>query len=321
MTVPPICKAMLAISIPILLFGGNAKANSHLPEDFHLLNDDRYRQSEMTAADFIDPIVPTPAPSYRNRSVDVPASTFTLSPSLRAGLSHAARYLQRQNPNHTVARQGLNIPNRTLSQTLNQLLNWHGQLQPEALQQQFDLVPLTNKQSQHSKFTGYYTPIIKASAKPDARFRYPVYRSPMSAQLRHLSRSQINNGALKNKGLEVAWTNDPIGLFYMQVQGSGILEYPNGHKVSLQFDGSNKKRFSSLSKYMTQQGLLRGNPGRERIQKWLYANPQHLQHALNSNPRYVYFKPATSGVRTASGMPIIPVTPLPWILTTFRSVR
>lgn len=299
MKLPPLGKVILVITAP-LLFSGTLHASSNFFDDLQTLGNDRYVQSNLNASDFIDSITP---PSQR---VSIPTDTFTMSPSLRDGLSHAARYLQSQNPNLSVAKRGVNISNRTLSQTLRVLLEWNGDLAPESLHQEFDLLPLSNKQNQNSKFTGYYTPIIKAQAQPDSQYRYPIYRSPMGKQLRHMSRSQISNGALKNKGLEVAWTNDPIGLFYMQIQGSGVLEYSNGQRTSLTFDGSNEKPFRSLSHYMKRQGLMNGSMGRERMQKWLYSHPDHLDNAMNSNPRYVYFKPATKGAQTASGMPIIP---------------
>lgn len=303
MTFPPKGKALLALVTPLLLFGESIHANTDFLDDLQLLGNDRYIRSNMSASDFMEP---APAPVSPRHSVNVPSSTFKISASLRSGLSNAAQYLQSQNPNLTVAKRGVNVSNRTLSQTLYALLRWDGNLGLHSLQQQFDLLPLANNQTQSSKFTGYYTPMIQASASPDAQYQYPIYRSPMSAQLRRLTRGQISQGALRNKGLEVAWTNDPIGLFYMQIQGSGILQYANGKKVSLHFDGSNEKRFRSLSHFMKNHGLMNGSMGRERIQKWLYANPGYLDQAMNSNPRYVYFKPASNDVLTASGMPIIP---------------
>ena len=303
MTLPPLGKTLLAVTVPLLL-SGTVHANTSFIDDLQLLGNDRYVQTGLSAADFMDIAPAQPQPP--RQSVSIPANTFSMTPSLRTGLSHAARYLKAQNPNLAVAKRGVNVSNRTLSHTLNALLNWGGDIAPQALQQQFDLVPLLNGQSKANKFTGYYTPIIKASAKPDARYRYPIYKSPMNGKLRQMTRSQISNGALRNKGLEVAWTNDPIGLFYMQVQGSGVLEYNNGKRVSLSFDGSNKKPFRSLSHFMKHQGLMKGSMGRERIQKWLYSHPGYLKKAMNSNPRYVFFRPAKKGVHTASGMPITP---------------
>ncbi|RUM77083.1 MAG: murein transglycosylase A, partial [Sulfurovum sp.] len=112
-------------------------------------------------------------------------------------------------------------------------------------------------------------------------------------------------GALKNKGLEIAWTNDPVGLFYVHIQGSGVLQLPNGEKKSLKFDGSNEKPFRSIAKYMQNQGLLRGNPSRDVIQKWLEQHPSSMRSVFNTNPRYIYFTLDDGKVKTASGVPVI----------------
>jgi len=229
----------------------------------------------------------------------------SITRDLHSGLHQAIRYLKDKNPNTVVAKKGLNLPNRTLSSTLQSLLRWDGAIAPEALQYEFNLVPLATNGSPVTKFTGYYTPIIGASHHKSDEYRYPIYRSPMSGKLRLLGRQAISNGALANKGFEIAWTNDPVGYFYMQIQGSGILEYQNGHRVSLTFDGSNEKRFGKISQYMASKGYLNGNLGREAIQNWLYANPNQLHNVLNQNPRFIYFKKTHNELRTASGLPLV----------------
>jgi membrane-bound lytic murein transglycosylase A len=83
------------------------------------------------------------------------------------------------------------------------------------------------------------------------------------------------------------------------------LEYQNGHRVSLTFDGSNEKSFGKISQYMAKKGYLKGNLGREAIQNWLYANPHQLNRVLNQNPRFIYFKKTSKDLRTASGLSLI----------------
>jgi len=150
----------------------------------------------------------------------------------------------------------------------------------------------------------YNTPIISAKLHKDYKYRYPIYRSPIATSHR-LSRAQISAGALANKGLEIAWTNDPVGLFYVHIQGSGVLQLPNGEKKSLKFDGSNEKPFRSIAKYMQSRGLLRGNPSRNVIKKWLDQHPNSMQSIFNTNPRYIYFTLDEGSVKTASGIPAI----------------
>ena len=294
----PLPKVILTITTSLLL-SGLAHAFTPVFPDTQFASNDRYNRSTFDESDFLW------VPNARKPSYQPTREKRAISGDLKNSLLQVANYLRGQNPNRLVARRGANLPIHTLSSTLNTLLRWDGKLDPQELQHQFDLVPLATSEKQSTKFTGYYTPMVEASTQPVGDFIYPIYRSPMAGNLRRLSRSQISQGALKNKELEVAWTNDPIGLFYMQVQGSGILEYRTGLRMTLSFDGSNEKPFKSLAKYMQKMGYLQGNLGREAIQNWFDANPDYLQDAMNSNPRYVYFKPSKKDLITASGLPIV----------------
>jgi membrane-bound lytic murein transglycosylase A len=223
---------------------------------------------------------------------------------IRLGLKSAIAYLQRNNLNKIVAPRGVNVTNQELADTANTLLNWHDKFTPEAMQEHFYLQSLYRGKLNKSKFTGYYTPIISAQLHADSEYRYPIYRSP-SFEKKYLSRAEITAGALANKGLEIAWTNDPIGLFYVHIQGSGILKLPNGEKISLKFDGSNEKRFKSIATYMKNKGLIASNPSRDAVKKWLDNHPEEMDDILNINPRFIYFTLNKKNTVTASGSPII----------------
>ncbi len=298
MRLHPLPKVVLAITSSLLI-SGFANAFTPVFPDTQFASNDRYNRSTFDESDFLW------VPNTRKPNYETAERNRAITGDLKNSLFQMAKYLRTQNPNRVVARRGANLSNHMLSSTLNALLRWDGQLSPQGLQNQFDLLPLGNSTQQNTKFTGYYTPTVKASARPVGDYIYPIYRSPMAGSLRLLSRKMISEGALNNKGLEVAWTNDPIGLFYMQVQGSGVLEYRTGLRMTLSFDGSNEKPFRSLAKYMQKMGYLQGDLGREAIQNWFSANPGYLQEAMNSNPRYVFFKPSKKDLITASGLPIV----------------
>jgi len=223
---------------------------------------------------------------------------------VRQGLQNAIDYLVRNNLNRTVAPRSVNVSNRQLADTANALMNWQGAYTPEAMKDNFYLMELSHGNRAKSKFTGYYTPTVSAKLFSDSEYRYPIYRSPMSSQ-RLLSRKQIAAGALANKGFEIAWTNDPVGLFYLHIQGSGVLQFPNGKRKSLKFDGSNEKPFRSIAHYMQQRRLISGNPSRSKIKQWLDGHPDAIEHILNINPRFIYFTMHEGEVKTASGMPVV----------------
>ena len=70
-------------------------------------------------------------------------------------------------------------------------------------------------------FTGYYEPELDGSPVRTPRFAYPIYRRP--PELRdgqtYLTRAQIEGGALRGRGLELAWLDDPVEVYFLQVQG------------------------------------------------------------------------------------------------------
>ena len=229
---------------------------------------------------------------------------FVQPKKVRLGLQHTINYLQKYRTASSITVNGVNLSRRQLTQTAKSLLNWKTEFTPLSMEDSFYLIDLPRGNTSKSKFTGYYTPIISAQLHASNEYRYPIYSSPKSNK-RHFSRAKISSGALSNQGLEIAWTNDPLGLFYTQIQGSGILVLPSGERKSLKFDGSNNKPFRSVARYMKNQGLLGNNPSRTAIKKWLDANPDQMNKTLNKNPRYIYFTLNNDVIKTASGVPIV----------------
>ena len=227
---------------------------------------------------------------------------------VRQGLQYTIDYLERNNLNKHVATRAQQISkltNQDLADTVDALLNWNNALTPQAMKNDFYLIDLVRGKSGKSKFTGYYTPIVKAKLHADVEYRYPIYKKP-KWNLRKSSRADITAGALAGKGYEVAWTNDPVGLFYVHIQGSGILEFPNGKRKSLKFDGQNDRRFESIAKHMKSRGLIGANPSRENIQDWFEQNPEQMDDVMSLNPRYIYFTLTDGLTRTSSTSPVIP---------------
>src|SRR5476649_782389 len=59
---------------------------------------------------------------------------------------------------------------------------------------------------------------------------------------------EIEQGALKGKGLEIAWVQDPVALFEVQVQGSGRIHLAEGGTLSIGFDGSNNRAYTAIDR-------------------------------------------------------------------------
>lgn len=137
--------------------------------------------------------------------------------------------------------------------------------------------------------TAYYEPELAARTRPDARFRFPLYAPPPGGAP---SRAAIDSGALAGRGLEIAWTDDPLGLFLLHVQGSGRLRFADGSVRPALFAGTNGQPYVALARVLIDEGYLTRDdatvPGIRRVMATL---PAERQRALmQQNPRYVFFK-------------------------------
>jgi len=168
-----------------------------------------------------------------------------------------------------------------------------------------------------AEMTGYYTPVIEASLTKKGPYKYPVYRlppdlrkarpgqtHPWSEQLRKAYR--VENGkilpyhsrrdidvkkVLSGRGLEVAWLKDPVDLFYMHVQGGGVLRLPDGRLRTAVFSGSNGLSFKGLGSIMLHTGTLKKSQlSREKIKAWLLSHPEQMWELMAKNESYIFFK-------------------------------
>ncbi|MDD2776394.1 MAG: MltA domain-containing protein [Gallionella sp.] len=167
--------------------------------------------------------------------------------------------------------------------------------------------------------TGYYEPKLKGSHTRTARFRYPLYAIPealLDSQAPiptanhqpYYSRAQINAGIANLAGQELFWVEDEVELFFLQIQGSGRIELPNGQFVRVGYAGDNGHPYRSIGKKLVEMGELSlDQASMWDIQDWGLQNPERFAKLLNSNPRYTFFRelPATASAPIgALGIPL-----------------
>lgn len=142
-------------------------------------------------------------------------------------------------------------------------------------------------------FTGYFEPELRGSRNRTAQFRYPVYKKPrdlVSGQS-YLSRREISNGALANRGLEIAWVADPVELFFLHVQGSGRIRLDTGQTIRIGYAGKNGHTYRSIGKELVRRGVYNEHQvSAQVIKNWVRRNPVDGQELLNFNASYVFFK-------------------------------
>ncbi len=210
--------------------------------------------------------------------------------------------------------------------------------------------------------TGYYEPMLRGSRSPTPRYRYPLYGPPddmlvvdlgaiypelKSLRLRgrlqgnkvvpYWSRAEIEAGAAPVRGKELLWVDDPVELFFLQVQGSGRIRLETGDTVRIGYADQNGHPYRSIGKWLVEKGeITLDKASMQGIKEWGRRNPDRLPELLNANPSYVFFRelPSSgSGPLGALGVPLtsersiavdprgIPLGAPVWLSTTRPNAR
>jgi membrane-bound lytic murein transglycosylase A len=143
-------------------------------------------------------------------------------------------------------------------------------------------------------FTGYFEPELTGSLAPSARYRFPIYRMPPEARESSvwLSRAEIETSDLmKGRGLEIAWVDDPVELFFLQIQGSGRVKLPNGRSIRVGYAGANGHTYRSVGAELVRRGTFESHQvSAEVIKNWVRRNAEEGLELLRHNPSFVFFR-------------------------------
>lgn len=164
--------------------------------------------------------------------------------------------------------------------------------------------------------TGYYEPLLQGSRTPTERFKVPVYRRPpdlvnvveesrrgatgdalthvrLTATGRepYFTRAEIEQGALAGQGLELIWLADPVEAFFLQVQGSGRIQFADGDTIRIAYDGKNGHPYTSVGRALIEQGAMTAEQmSLQSLGKWLRADPERGRQAMWANKSFVFFR-------------------------------
>lgn len=154
--------------------------------------------------------------------------------------------------------------------------------------------PVVIRDGARALFTGYFEPELDGSRRPSARYRHPVYRLPPEARRTNqwLTRSEIEESAvMKGRGLEIAWVDDPVELFFLQIQGSGRIRLPDGEYIRVGYGGNNGHEYRSIGVELVRRGIYNSHQvSAQVIKNWVRRNPAEGRALLRHNPSYVFFR-------------------------------
>ncbi len=154
--------------------------------------------------------------------------------------------------------------------------------------------PVLIEDGQAPLFTGYFEPELDGDRYPSDRFRYPLYRIPPEAReaSQWLTRREIETGEeMQGRGLEIAWVDDPVELFFLQVQGSGRIRLPDGRHIRVGYGGANGHEYRSIGVELIRRGIYKAHQvSADVIKNWVRRNPLEGSELLRHNPSYVFFR-------------------------------
>jgi len=154
--------------------------------------------------------------------------------------------------------------------------------------------PVLMEDGKDPLFTGYFEPELDGDLYPSARFQYPIYAMPPEAEEVRpwLTRREILDGdVMRDRGLEIAWVDDPVELFFLQIQGSGRIRLPDGSYLRVGYRGANGHDYRSVGVELVRRGVYEPHQvSANVIKNWVRRNPEDGRELLYHNPSYVFFR-------------------------------
>ena len=271
-------------------------------------------------------------------SVTAPALDDDLDlASLRLAIAHSLAYLKKLPPERVVGVQPRAFTARELLDSLiafDRLLA-HSQCRTclaRAIAAAFEIIPSSAAANEADVlFTGYYQPVIDGSLTPGDGFDYPIYGVPadllapapnfangaetddkmpggIGFELRapYYSRREIDQlGALRGRALEIAWVKDPIDLFFLHIQGSGLLRLRDGRQVTVGYAAQNGLPYRSIGRLLIDDGkVAKEEMSMQRLRRYLTENPSEQNDIFAYNESYVFFRLNQDGPLGSLGVPV-----------------
>ncbi len=192
------------------------------------------------------------------------------------------------------------------------------------------------QEDRYGLITGYFEPLLHGARMPSAEFDTPLYSPPPDLLTVDLSsvypdlkgkriRARLDGNKVvpyysredlvrdaSLKGHEIVWVDDPLGAFFLEVQGSGRVELPDGETIRLHYADENGYPYRSIGRYLVDRGELKPEeatmPG---IRLWARSHPSRVQALLDADPSVVFFReePLGDPALGPQGTLGVPLTP------------
>jgi membrane-bound lytic murein transglycosylase A len=198
----------------------------------------------------------------------------------------------------------------------------------------FQPVAVAAGRVQTGRFTGYYEPEIKGSRTQHGAYQVPIYAKPddlvqvdlgafrpalqgerIAGRLEgaklvpYPSRADIAAHGLNAKIL--FYTDEPVELFFLHIQGSGRVTFEDGSTARVAYAAQNGQPYTAIGKTLIAHGVPKNGMSLQVIRAWLKSHPADADAVMNSDASYVFFSEEQLGdpelgAKGAQGVPLTP---------------
>ena len=187
-------------------------------------------------------------------------------------------------------------------------------------------------------FTGYYEPLLRGSRFESSHYPYPLYGRPadlvtvdlqqyyfykeqpgLPAWIKgrvndnnrlvpYFTREEIDfQSKLAGRGLELLWIDSLVDIFFLHIQGSGIVQLDDGSRIYVGYADQNGHPFRSTGKFLLDKKLIdRSQLSLQGMKSFLKEHPEAIPEALSSNPSYIFFQVSQQSATGTFGARLTP---------------
>lgn len=164
-------------------------------------------------------------------------------------------------------------------------------------------------------FTGYYEASLKGTLMQKGSYQTPLYARPDDLVMVQLGEfrddlkgrriaGRVTDGKLRpfeNRSEIVSnppeyyeplvWVDDPIDAFFVQIQGSGVVQLEDGSVMRIGYAGQNGHVYYAIGRELIARGEIeKEKVSLQSIRAWLEANPAQADEIMSTNNSYVFFQ-------------------------------
>jgi membrane-bound lytic murein transglycosylase A len=123
------------------------------------------------------------------------------------------------------------------------------------------------------------------------------------------TRAEIEASPSPLAGKELFWIDDIIDVFFLHIQGSGVVQLEDGKQVQVGYINQNGYPYQSIGRLLVERGeLTLDKASMKGIKNWARSHLDQLEDLLNSNPSYVFFRELPVGLPGPLGALGVPIT-------------